>query len=58
MSWFSRNTQGYWCDFCGECLAPDFDLESEKDWEDCETDLNDSSCHSCGAPDEFDPESV
>lgn len=56
--WWTRNDHGFWCNFCGECLKPDFHFDSDDEWDDFEKDLEDGNCRSCGAPDEFDPEAV
>ncbi|WP_180897154.1 hypothetical protein [Martelella soudanensis] len=56
--WWTRNDHGFWCDFCGDCLKPDFHFDSEDEWDAFEKDIEDSNCRNCGAPDEFDPEAI
>lgn len=58
LTWWTRNDHGFWCDFCGECLKPDFHFEYEDEWDEFEKDLEDGGCRACGAPDEFDPEAI
>ena len=54
--WWSQTSQGYWCNFCGDLLKPEFHFESDEDREEYESALEDSNCPACGAPDEFVPD--
>jgi hypothetical protein len=56
--WFTRNEQGFWCDFCGEILKPSFHFDSDEDWDEFENELEKGGCDTCGAPDEFDHEMI
>lgn len=56
--WWSRTSQGFWCDFCGEHLKPDFHFGSAEEWDEYEAELDDANCPNWGAPDEFDPDAI
>mgnify|MGYP006979984862 CR=1 FL=1 len=56
--WWTRNDDGFWCDFCGEILKPSFHFHCDDEWDDYEADIEGSCCPHCGAPDEFDPEAI
>lgn len=53
MGWFSKNDQGLWCNFCGEHLATEHELDDE-----VKIDLEDGNCNNCGAPDDIDPDAI
>ncbi|MEQ8292522.1 MAG: hypothetical protein RIA08_09970 [Roseovarius sp.] len=59
-AWFSRTEQGFWCDFCGDLLKPDFHFASEEEWEEYQEWLegDEGHCRNCGAPDDIDPEAI
>jgi len=56
IQWWSRNDQGFWCDFCGDCLKPSFHFDSDEDADEFESGLGQGNCRNCGAPDAFDME--
>ncbi|MEW4459478.1 hypothetical protein AB1K42_15405 [Roseibium algicola] len=56
--WWTRNDDGFWCDFCGEILKPSFHFHCDDEWDDYESDIEGSCCPHCGAPDELDPEAI
>jgi len=58
MMWWTRNEDGFWCNFCGDLLKPSFHLECAEEWDEFEEDLEDGCCCKCGAPDDFDPDSI
>lgn len=51
MTWFSRNDDGYWCDYCGELLLLcHHQYDDDEDQEQIEI----TSCPKCGAPEFMD----
>ncbi len=52
--WFTRNDDGFWCNFCGDLIKPMFHFECDAEADEYEPE----QCKQCGAPDEIDPEKI
>lgn len=52
--WYTRNDDGFWCDFCGDLIKPMFHFECDEDADTYEP----AECRNCGAPDDFDPDAL
>ncbi len=54
--WWSRNNDGFWCNFCGNLLKPDFHFDDDDEWDEFEAELDDGRCcDKCDPPEEFSP---